>query len=71
MHPVDPDAGQIGQGGEVGFAGQPRGLETAHLAGRGGGTVEAIAIDHGAYRRIVRQSIGVVDVLIPGEAAEH
>ena len=71
MHPVDPGAGQIGQGGEAGFAGRPPGPETAHLAGRGGGTVDAIAIDHGAHRRIMSETIGVVDILIPGEAAEH
>ena len=39
MRLVDPGARQIGWGGEVGFAGQPRGLEAAHLAGRGGGMV--------------------------------
>ena len=71
MDPVDPGAGQVGQGGEVGLAGQPLGLEAAHLAGRGGTTVQPAAIDHRAHRRVVGQALGVVDVLVAGEAAEH
>jgi hypothetical protein len=71
MHTVNPGTGQIGQGGEVGIASQPRGLEAAHLTRRGSTTIQPAAIDHGAHRRIMRQAIGVVHVLIAGEAAEH
>ena len=71
MHPVDPGAGQIGQCREVGFAGQPSGLEAAHLAGRGGATIQPAAIHHGAHRRIMRQTVGIVHVLVAGEATEH
>jgi hypothetical protein len=35
VHRVDPQARQIGEGGEVLRPGQPLGLEAAHLAGRG------------------------------------
>ena len=70
MHPIDPGAGQIGQGGEVYVAGQPCGLEAAHLAGRSSARSRP-AIHHGPHRRIMCQAIGIVDVLISGEAAEH
>ena len=71
VHPIDPGAGQIGQCREVGLAGQPSGLETAHLAGRGGTTIQPAAVDHGTHRRIMRQAIGVVHILVAGETAEH
>ena len=71
MHPVDPGAGKIGQRREVGLAGQPSGLETAHLAGRGGLTIQAGAIHHGTHRGIMSETIGVVHVFIPGETAKH
>ena len=71
MHPVDPGAGQIGQCREIGLAGQPTGLETAHLAGRCSLSIQPGAIDHGTHRRIMGEAFSVVDILIPGEAAEH
>jgi hypothetical protein len=71
MNPVDPGAGEIGQGGEVRLAGQPARLEPPHLAGRGGPAIQPATIDHRAYRRIMRQALGVVHILIAGEAAEH
>jgi len=71
VHTIDPGTGQISQCREVGFAGQPSGLEAAHLTRRGGGVIEAIPIHYGAHCRIVRQAIGVVHVLIAGETAEH
>ncbi len=71
MHPVDPGARQIGQRREVGFTGQPPGLKTAHLAGRGGLTIQAGAIHHGTHRGIMSETIGVVHVFIPGETAKH
>ena len=71
VHMIDPGTGQIGQCREVGLAGQPSGLEAAHLAGRGGGVIEAVPIHHGAHYRIVRQTISVVHGLIVGKPAEH
>jgi hypothetical protein len=71
MHSVDPGARQISQRGEIDFAGEPTGLETAHLAGRGSLTIQAGAIHNGAHRGIMGETIGVVHVFIPGKAAEH
>ena len=67
----DPGARQIGQRREVGFTGQPSGLKTAHLAGRGGLTIQAGAVHHSTHRRIMGETLGIVHVLIPGKAAEH
>ena len=69
--PVDPRTGQISQCCEVGLAGQPSGLEAAHLTRRSSATVQPAAIHHGAHCRIVCQAIGIVHVFIAGEAAEH
>jgi len=71
MDSVDPSAGQIGQCRQVGRAGQPPGLETAYLAGRGGLAIHSAAIRHRAHRRIVRKTSGTVHVPAAGEAAEH
>ena len=71
MHSVDPGARQISQRGEIDFAGEPTGLETAHLAGRGSLTIQAGAIHNGAHRGIMGETIGVVHVFIPVKAAEH
>jgi hypothetical protein len=40
VHLVDPLSGQIGKRGKVLGPGQPLGLEAAHLAGRGGGSLD-------------------------------
>ena len=69
VHPVDPGAGQIGERREVRLAGQPLGLEAAHLAGRGRPPVQPSAADDGAHRRITREPLGIVDVFVAGEAA--
>jgi hypothetical protein len=71
VHPIDPGPGQIGQGDEVYVAGQPCGLKAAHLTRRSGTTVQPATVHHRAHCRIMRQAIGIVDVLIAGEAAEH
>jgi hypothetical protein len=71
MHPIDPSAGQIGESREVRLARQPRGLKAGHLTGRSGLTIQPVATDHGAHRRIVRETVSIVHVLIPGQAAEH
>lgn len=56
---------------QVGLGGQPPSLKPTHLAGRGGGPVETPPIDDGAHRRVMRQTVGIVHILIPGEAAKH
>jgi hypothetical protein len=71
MHTVNPGAGQIGQRGKIALAGQPRGLEAANLARRSSATVQPAAIHDRTHRRIVRQAIGVVHVLIASKATEH
>jgi len=69
VHPVDPRAREIRQRREVRLAGQPLGLEAAHLAARGGQPVHALAADHGAHGRITREPRGVIHVLVTGEPA--
>ena len=61
MNPVDPKPGQVGKGGEVLVLGQQLGLEAAHLAGR--------CADDPPHRRIARQPVGIVHVLISGETS--
>jgi hypothetical protein len=69
MHPVDPDPGQIGERREVVVRGQQLGLEAAHLAGRGAAALDGLAADDPAHRRIAPETVGVVHVLVAGEAA--
>jgi hypothetical protein len=71
MNPVDPPSGQIGASGEVLRSAQPLRLETAHLAGRGNGSLDRPVADHPAHRRIVTQPVGVVHILVAGERSEH
>lgn len=71
VHTIDPRTGQIGQCREVGLAGQPCGLEAAHLAGRRSGAVKTLPAHYGAHRRIVRETFSVVDVLVTREAGER
>jgi hypothetical protein len=71
VHAIDPGAGQIGQGGKIGPAAQPCGLEASHLAARCGITIHPAAIHHGPHRGIIGQSVGVVDIFVAGEAAEN
>jgi hypothetical protein len=71
VHLVDPPSGQIGESGDVLGPGQPLGLEAAHLAGRGGGSLDRSAADHPAHRRVTAQLLGVIHSLIAGQASEH
>jgi hypothetical protein len=70
MHGINPAPGQIGERVQVGLLGQHLGLEAAHLAGGGRSLLHRAATDHPAHGRIMRQPVGIVDVLIPGEATE-
>lgn len=71
MNTVDPSPGQIGERGEVLIIGEPLGLEPSHLAGRCRITLDSLAADHPAHRRITSQPVGVVDVLVSGKTTEH
>jgi len=46
-------------------------LEAAHLAGRGGCSLNRPVTNHPAHRRIAAQPIRVVHFLVAGEPAEH
>ena len=46
-------------------------LEAAHLAGRGRTTIKTLAIHDGSHRRIARQSLGIVHILVSGQASKH
>ena len=71
MHTVNPGAGQIGQRGKISLAGQPCRLEATHLTGGGSALIQPVAIHNSPHRRVVRQAIGVVYVLIASKATEH
>jgi hypothetical protein len=71
MNPVDPSTGEIGEHGEVLIIRKPLRLEAAHLARRGRITHDSLAPDDPAHRRIAAEPVGIVDILIPGEATEH
>jgi hypothetical protein len=68
MNAVYPDARKVGQGHEVVASRQQLCLEPPHLAGRGTAALDRLAADDPAHRRIASQPVGVVHVLIPGEA---
>ena len=71
VHTINPCAGQIGQCSEVRVTGQPSRLEAAHLARRGGTTIQPAAVHYGANGRIMRQAISVVRILIAGQSTGH
>ena len=43
----------------------------AHLAGRGRTTIKTLAVHDGSHRRIARQSLGIVHILVSGQASKH
>jgi hypothetical protein len=71
MNAVDPLAGQIGESGKVLFRCEPARLEAAHLARRCRCPQRRLAANNPTHRGIMTQALGVVDILISGEAAEH
>ena len=71
MNPVDPNPREIDQGRQVLIRGKPLRLEAPHLAGRGGTTIKALAVHDGSHRRVARQSLGIVHVLVSGQAPKH
>ena len=68
---VDPRTVQAQQRREVPLVGQNSGLEAAHLALARGVAIVGATTDNAAHDRIARQPIGVVHVLITGQAPEH
>ena len=69
VHPVDPRPGQLRQRSQVGLGREPAGLEAPHLAGRGREPVHSLPADDGPHGRVTGEALGVVDVLVAGEAA--
>ena len=70
MRPVDPGAGQIREGIEVDIGSQPLGLEPTHLAAGSGEAIQPLADDR-PHRRITGEPLGVIDILVAREPAEH
>ena len=71
MNLIDPLAGKIGERREVLFGRQPSRLEAPHLARRRRASRGRLAADDPSHRRIVAQSLGVVDILVSGKPPEH
>jgi len=71
LHAVDPAPGEIGQRRQVLRRGHRLRLEAAHLA-RGRCLVcHRAAADDPPYRRIAPEAVGIVHILVAGEAPEH
>src|SRR5512135_2221748 len=68
---IDPPAGQVHQPAQVRAGRERLGLEPADLTGGGGGMVPGPTADHGAQGGIDAQALSVVEVLVPGQAAEE
>jgi hypothetical protein len=71
MNSVDPDSREVGQDRQVLLRRQPLRLEAPHLTGRGRTTIKALAVHDGSHRRVTRQSLGIVDILVSRQTAEH
>lgn len=70
MNMVDPNARKLRQCGKVLVAGQKLSLETSHLAGGGGLSIDGLAADNPAHGGITSQTVGIVDVVISAEPAK-
>ncbi len=68
VNPVDPLARQVRKGSEVVVGRQQLGLEPPHLAGRGAAALDRLAADDPAHGGIAPEPVGVVHVLVTGEA---
>ena len=71
MNPINPGAREVCQGGEVFRAGQPARLEPVHLACEGRPAIQPAALGDRPHRRIMRQTISVVHILISRETTKH
>ncbi len=68
MRGVDPAPRQVRQSSEVVGLRQHPGLEPAHGTGRGRTMLQRATTNNPVHHRIATQSVGVVDVLVAGEA---
>src|SRR5271169_6601450 len=71
VHKIDPLAGQVGKSREVLVCREPLRLEAAHLAWRSRAALSRFASDNPAHRRIMTQAIGIVHILVSGEATKY
>jgi len=71
MNQVYPLTTQFGESGEVLIARQPFRLEASDLTRLCGLPGDSMTIDNPAHRRIARQMLGVVHVLVPTKTTKH
>ena len=71
MNPVDPMPGKIGQGFNVRVGGQKLRLETSHLAGRSGLSLDSMAADDPPHDRVEAEPVGIVHVVVAAKASEN
>jgi hypothetical protein len=71
LRAVDPAPREIGQRGQVRRRGHRARLEATHLARRRRLVRHRAAADDPPHRRIAPEAVGIVHVLVAGEAAEH
>ena len=69
VYAVDTETWKLGERYEIVQGAQPLRLEASHLAGRGRQSLEAVPIDDGTHRGVDQMPVGVVDILVAGEAA--
>jgi len=71
LHAIDPLPREVGQRRQVLRRGHRLRLEAAHLARRRRLLRHRTPTDHPAHRGITPEPVGIVHVLVAGEAAEH
>lgn len=71
MNTVDPLAGKFDKRRQIVGRRQPLRLKAPHLARRCRYARGRLAADDPAHRRIVTQALGIVDIFVAGEPAEH
>jgi hypothetical protein len=70
MHAIDPLTGKIAKSRNVLFSSEPARLEAAHLACRRRASRGRFPADDPTRRGIVAEPLGVVDILVSGQATE-
>jgi hypothetical protein len=71
LRALDPVPREIRQRGQVGRRRHRTRLEATHLARRRRRLRDRTAADDPPHRRITPEAVGIVHVLVPGEATEH
>ena len=71
VHKIDPPAGQVGKSRKVRGCREPLRFEAPHLARRSRTALNRLAADNPAHRRIMTQALGVVHILVSGQATKY